>query len=277
VPLGQGASADAAGLVAAIDEMAATGWVRPLTAEQAASLGTTRTVQLARRVAEPGEPPKGFWAAVARARQFAAAYLGAAGPGDPDARAATTQALLAQSRSWAGPQQDWSIAPRGRAYADAAVKGTKAVFDKVSVQVSDVTLSGSSGRIPVTVRNTSSKKLRVQVVSTSPSLTFPKGADQTLTVGPGESFLTVPVDLGQAISGKVKVAVRVGAVQLAATSLSVTASFIDRLAIVGGIVVALVVLLFVVRTRVKKYQVSAGQPGSGGTGSHRAGRKDGGA
>ena len=277
VPLGQGSSADAAAVVSMIDDMAATGWVRPLTAEQAASEGTTRTVRLARRVPEPGTPPKSFWPSVAMARQYAAAYLQAAGAGDPDARAANTQALLAQSRSWAGPLQDWSLAPRGRAYADAAVRGTKAVFDQVSVQVSDVTLSGSSGRIPVTVRNTSTKKLRVQVVSSSSSLTFPKGSSQTLTVGPGESFLTVPVDLGQALSGKVVVAVRVGTIQLAATSLTVTASFIDRLAIVGTIILVLVVLLFIVRRRVRAYRASSDPQGARETDGRRVrDRKDGG-
>jgi hypothetical protein len=211
---------------------------------------------------------------VAKARRYAAAYLQATGPGDPDARAAATQSLMAQSRSWAGPAQDWSLAARGRAYADAAIKGARTVFDQVSVQVSDVTLSGSSGRIPVTIRNGSSKKLRVQVVSTSSSLTFPRGSTQALTVGPGESFLTVPVDLGQALSGKVVVAVRVGTVQLAASSLTVTASFIDRLAIVGTIVVVLVVLLFIVRSRVRKYRSSGERTGPSGAPGKRDGGKD---
>ena len=39
-----------------------------------------------------------------------------------------------------------------------------------------------------------------------------------LLAGPEESFLTIPVDLGQRLSGKVKVVVGAGAVQLAATS-----------------------------------------------------------
>ena len=85
----------------------------------------------------------------------------------------------------------------------------------------------------------------------------------------------MPVDLGQAISGKVRVAVRAGRVQLAATSLTVTASFIDRLAIVATIVVVLVILLFVVRGRVRKYRMAMGQGEGDETGAHRAGRKEG--
>ena len=74
----------------------------------------------------------------------------------------------------------------------------------------------------------------------------------------------------------VRVAVRAGKVQLAATSLTVTASFIDRLAIVATIVVVLVILLFVVRGRVRKYRAATGQGEGDDTGVHRADRKDGG-
>ena len=106
----------------------------------------------------------------------------------------------------------------------------------MTLQTSDVTLSGSGGRLPITVLNGSAKDLKVQVVASSDQLAFPKGPSLTTVVKPGESFVTIPVDLGQGLAGRVKVTVRAGDVELASSSLTIRASFLNQLVIVAAIV-----------------------------------------
>ncbi len=237
-------------------------------ARQAASRPTTDLATL--RASIPSEPasPVGYWQDVATSRRLAAAFVAAAGDQDPDARTAQTDSLLSESYSWAGPMGDWSLADRGRAFALASRRSSSAVLSKVSLQTGDVTLSGSGGRVPITITNGSNKELKVNVVATSQELAFPTGNDQKVkalvgrpfvqptVLKPGESFVTVPVDLGQGLAGRMTVSANSAGVELARTSLTVRASFLNQLAIVAGIVAVLLGLLFYVRRRVKRYQES---------------------
>jgi hypothetical protein len=259
VPFGPGVAGDVTRLTSMLDRAAKSGWVRVMTAREAASLPTTQPVTLesdiGRRTA-----PLGYWEEVAQGRRLASAFVAAAGAADPEARTAVTDSLLSESYAWAGPEGDWSLADRGRAFAQAARRTSQATLGKVTLQTADVTLSGSGGRLPITILNGSDKDLKVQVVASSPQLAFPKGPSVTTTVKPGESFVTIPVDLGQALAGRVKVTVRAGGVDLASSSLNVQASFLNQLAIVAAIVAVLVGLLFFVRGRVRRYQSSSRAP-----------------
>ncbi len=270
VQLGPGSPVDPVRLTSTLQEAARSGWVDVLTASEAASRPTTQLAAL--RAVIPGQPaaPLGYWEDVASGRRYSSAFVAAAGEQDADARTSRTDSLLSESYSWAGPAGDWSQADRGRAFALAARRGAVSVLGKVSLQTGDVTLSGSGGRVPITLLNGSAKELRVRVVATSHELAFPPAGGgpqsprrvgtpfvQTAVLKPGESFVTVPVDLGQGIAGRMTVTVMAGQVELARTSLNVRASFLNQLAIVAGIVAVLLGLLVYVRRRVRRFQESA--------------------
>ena len=268
VPFGPGDPSTIASVAAVVDAAARSGWIDVMTARQAAALPTTQPASLQKTI-EESSAPAGYWDDVAQGRRLASAFVASAGEADPEARTAVTDSLLSESFAWAGPEGDWSLADRGRAFAESAKRTSQATLDTIGLQASDVTLSGSGGRLPITIVNGSAKDLKVQVVASSGQLTFPKGPSLTTTLRPGESFVTIPVDLGQALAGRVKVMVRAGNVDLASSSLTVRASFLNQLVIVGAIVAVLIGLLIFVRSRVRRSQ-GASMPG----GEHRRSAED---
>jgi len=78
-----------------------------------------------------------------------------------------------------------------------------------SVDIPAVTLSGSAGKVPVSIQNGSTKVLSVTVTSRSPKIRLPK-ARIAAVLRPGENILSVPVDLGPALSAPLSIAVSAG-------------------------------------------------------------------
>ena len=261
VSIGPGSSADPGAMTAAVDAAARSGWVDVMTAQQAASRSTSRTANLGGPGSRSGAAPAGYWKAVAGAHELASAFIFAAGSDDSDARSVLGQSLVAESLTWAGPSGDWSLADRGLAFATTASRTAQSVLGKVTLQLVPFTLSGDSGRVPITVTNGTDKILRVRVTASSPVLTFPKGASQKLSLRPADNLITVPVDLGQAIEGRLTVTVYASRHKLARSSLTVRASFLDRLVIVAAIVAGLIGLLVFVRRRIRRAQRAASGSG----------------
>jgi hypothetical protein len=259
-----GCKADPGAIAAAVDAAARSGWVDVMTARRAATRPTSRTASLAGPGSRSRTAPAGYWKAVAGAHDLASAFIYAAGGDDSDARSVLGQSLVAESATWAGPSGDWSLADRGLAFATAASRTAQSVLGKVTLQLVPFTLSGDSGRVPITVTNGTDKILRVRVTASSPVLTFPKGASQKLSLRPADNLITVPVDLGQAIEGRLTVTVYASRHKLARSSLNVRASFLDRLVIVAAIVAGLIGLLVFVRRRIRRAQLTGSGSGTGG-------------
>src|SRR5450759_1369084 len=86
----------------------------------------------------------------------------------PDARRAAKDTLIAESRLWAGEDGSWRDASRARPYADTPVVVAEALLGGLKVSGSSVTLSGTSGRVPVNVHNPSDRILNVVVTASAP-------------------------------------------------------------------------------------------------------------
>jgi hypothetical protein len=233
-------------------DLAGTGWVRFETTAEAAGgkpLGRGRL----RPVAHSGRPaPEGYWTAVTYARRYAQALVEAVSDRDDDAARALYDALLAESRLWAGPDGDWADAGRGRAFADAAAGASRRVLDSVTVATQTITLSGATGKVPLSVRNGSDKTLQVYIVAQALNTRFPAGRRIRVTLRPAENYVVVPVDLGAGgVFDQVHLAVVSGKVTLASTTVDVHASYLDRLALIATVVVVLGVLLFYIRRKVR--------------------------
>jgi hypothetical protein len=225
--------------------LASLPWVRFIDAPSAGAVRPAARATLVDRPV-PDDAPAGYWDDVRRARSRARALEEAAGPADPVARQALLHVFAAESRMWAGPAAGWPLADRGRSFAAAADRLAWDVLSKLTVEVPSVTLSGSSGKVPVSIQNGSDKVLSVVVEADSSEIRLPRRRITT-RLRPGENILFVPVDLGQALSGPLTIGVTAGELTLGSKTAMVRASYLDRIAVLGGVVLVLLVLLWYIR------------------------------
>jgi hypothetical protein len=147
----------------------------------------------------------------------------------------------------------WSLAERGLAFASSARRRSEVVLSKVSVSAADITLSGTAGKLPLSIKNESGKTLQVVVITRGGHATFPGGPRMRVTLRPADNYVTIPVDLGRGnIYDRVTVSIIAGDVRLATTRLAVRASYLDRIAIVAMVVAVLAGLLFYIRRKVRR-------------------------
>jgi len=256
VTVGPGA-ARVADIQTTLAALARLPWIRFIDAPAA---GAVRPAARATLIDRPGrdDAPAGYWEDVRRARSRARALEAAAGPADPEAREALRDVFAAESRTWAGPAAEWPLADRGRSFAAAADRIAWDVLSKIAVQVPAVTLSGSSGKVPVSIQNGSDKVLSVTVVADSRGIRLPRRRI-TAQLRPGENILSVPVDLGQALSGSLTIGVTAGGLTLGSKTAAVRASYLDRFVLLGGVVLVLAVLLWYIRRRSRAALARSGE------------------
>jgi hypothetical protein len=254
VPVGDG-GIRTVDLQRALDALALLPWVRLVDAPAAASLGAAGTATLQVRPADPTPAPATLTSAVVRARKRVDAYTAAIGS---SLETATARALmLSESRVWAGVDGAWRLSERGQAFAAAADEAAWGVLSKVKVQAPSVTLPGSEGRVPVSVVNGSDRTLRIVLEARSRQMR-PRAQRIAATVEPGENILSVPVALGAATTGKLDLVVTAGDLEIASTSATVTASYLDRIVLLAAAVLVLIVLLLVIRRRMARGARTAG-------------------
>lgn len=247
VDVGPGAPSTVAELQATLAALARTGWLRLVDAPAAASMPKGDPVRLPDHAAEPGSPGA-YWEPVRVARDRALALMAATGENDADAVASFTDVMVAESAGWAGPSTGQDL-ERGAAFAAAADARAWAVLSKATLAIPNVTLSGSTGRVPVSVSNGSRKPLRLTLRAVPDRLRLPRGRTLEFTAQPGENILSVPVDMGSSISGGVQFELAAGALPLASGKSVVRASYIDRLVVVGTVVLVLLGLLWYIRRK----------------------------
>lgn len=250
-------------------------WTRTLTAREAAVIPKrTATVD---PDGETGTAPRDYWAEVIEARRWSAALRAAIGDSAPEVVTAERDSLIAASSAWAGADSAWVLADRGRSFSDTAVRLARDILGEVSLTVEPITLAGTAGDLPVTVRNDSGRSLAVRLVAEASGGAALSGSrEQTLTLEPQDNFVQIPVDLTNAVAGDVRVSVVAADVELSAESVTVRASYLDRIALIGGIVLVMIgVLVFVIRrVRAGEQAVDVAARDAGYTGSrmHRSPR-----
>ena len=192
--------------------------------------------------------PNGYWSGLSTARTLLRAYSDAAGEEDPDVMSASRILLVAESGLWGGPHGTWPRVARPREMVSRVEEFVSDQFAGVALDVKDVTLSGSTGEVPFTVVNSTGKHLDLTIVVEPLD---DRGERITTSVGiePTQNFITVPVDLRNAIASRLRISAISGDVTVAEATLDVRTSYIDRLATVGMVVLVLIVLLVVIRRR----------------------------
>lgn len=262
-------------LIRSATSLSAQPWTRTLTAREAAV--TPKRTATVDTNGERGTAPRGYWTEVTEARRWSAALRAAIGDSAPEVVTAERDSLIAASSAWAGADSDWVLADRGRSFSDTAVRLAKNILGEVSLTVEPITLAGTAGDLPVTVRNDSGRPLAVRLIAeASGGAAITGSREQTLTLEPQDNFVQIPVDLTNAVAGDIRVSVVAADVELASESVTVRASYLDRIALIGGIVLVMIgVLVFVIR-RVRAGEqedgVVAADAGYTGPRTHRSPR-----
>ncbi|MBN2841190.1 MAG: hypothetical protein JXP37_09585, partial [Coriobacteriia bacterium] len=194
--------------------------------------------------------PGGYWDEIASARTSVIAYAGAIGQDDPDAEATSRALLAAESSLWAGCDGAWDRAAGGLDLARQAQQHVHSQFELVYFDAKDVTLSGSTGEVPLTLINNTGKPLTLSLHA-QPDAPRASPSARVIEVQPTQNFVTVPVDLHNIASTNLTVSLRAGDLTVAETVVRVRTSYIDRLAAVGMVVLVLIVLLAIIHRKVK--------------------------
>lgn len=251
IEVGAGTPATVSELQARLARLARVEWVKFTGVSALAAWPRAGRITLA-RVATPGRAaPAGYWAEVATAREHVLSLRAAAGVRDPSAVGALHTLSIAESREWAGPDQSWALADRGRAYASAADRTAMDTFAKVGLSLPNVTLSGSGGKVPVSITNRTDSDLRLEVIASSTDLRRPRYHRTVITAKPGENILSVPVDLGSQFSGHLRVRLAARSTTIADQSSAVHASYMDRIALIVMVVLVLLGLLWYIRAKTR--------------------------
>jgi hypothetical protein len=253
VALDTGRPDDTARLEAFVGLASASGWIRFMKATDAIRLSPSATADLRERP-HPGPPaPAGYWSTVSEGRRYAEAFVAAAGDADTDADSAQYAALVSESRCWAGRDNRWTGAASGRAFATAASIRSRAVLSKITISSQSLTLSGSEGGVPLSIKNDSGKTLSVVVVGRGSYTSFPAGQRIKTTLRPSDNFLTVPVTLGGgAMSDRLTFTLSAATVPLASTVVELRASYLDRIVLVATVAIVLAGLLVYIRRKVRR-------------------------
>lgn len=235
-------------VVPALRTLQSQKWTFLVLGRESASPVKAKAVRLSAERTSPAGP-QSYLAAVSKARLFAEALNSSLGETDPDASYAQMNSLISQSSAWSEPDNTWGNAQRGEAFAKASLRTSRSILDKVSIEIEPITLAAAKGSVPVSLQNGSEKTLGVTLRTSTQGGIEVVGPNRTTTsMRPQETFVQIPVNMHSALSGSLSVDILAGNVVLARRTVEVRASYLDRLAVIGGIVVALAILLaFIVR------------------------------
>lgn len=246
----------------ALDWIDEAWWLNAADLTAAARCGTRERATLVRP--DRTDVDTGYWERVSESRSVALALAAAAGLQDADVAASARAVLTAESSLLTDPDAGDRALAEGLARATEAYEYAMGQFKLVRLDVKDVTLSGSKGDVPLTLINDTGKQLRLTLRATSTTMRSTAGS-QEVAAGPTQNFLTLPVDLGNALSDRLEIIVSAGDVTVAKATVDVKASYVDRLATVAMVVIVLAALLVFIRRRVQSTDAAtivqdAGQP-----------------
>lgn len=243
IEVGPGTRTSVENLQATLAALARTGWIRLVSAEDAARLAPRGSVALPGSIAATAAALP-YRDALSRARSQVLALGSSAGTLDPDAVASLEPLLVSESAAWSASA---GASARGAGFAEAAGQRAMSVLAKVTLAIPNVTLSGSTGRIPVSVHNGTGKTLTLTLRTVPQGLRLTRGRTITFAAMPGENIQSVPVDMGSALTGRLHFELDAGDMAVASGDADVRASYTDRVAILGTVVVVLLLLLWYIR------------------------------
>lgn len=223
-------------------------WVRPVTADAVLEKADRWTSRIAL-------PPRANQRPIAAEQVEAAARIVDSGRivsellGDDEGR----DIFYAQSASLAASQEWRAARTRGVQHAEAQADAVERILERVSVSASSfVTLSGSSGRFPITITNSLSTPVTVGVRFTADDASSRIADIEPQQISARQSVtITVSADVGQATTTTFTAAL----VTVSGSELSEPARFTVRSSVVGRVIwlflgLTLLLVVFAVVRRV---------------------------
>lgn len=223
-------------------------WVRPVTADAVLAKARPWTSRIAL-------PPRANQRPIAAEQVEAAARIVDSGRtvsellGDDEGR----DIFYAQSAALAASQEWRAARTRGVQHAEAQADAVERILDRVSVSASSfVTLSGSSGRFPITITNSLSTPVTVGVRFTADDASSRIADIEPQQISARQSVtITVSADVGQATTTTFTAAL----VTAGGSELSEPARFTVRSSVVGRVIwlflgLTLLLVVFAVVRRV---------------------------
>lgn len=229
-----------------------TPWVRLTLGRDVHPPKGTRAVSF--KTAATKNAPPGFWPTVRSARSRADGMVAMLPPSDDQAVTAQMNSLIAESAAWSEPSATWPHVATGLAFASAVVKDANSLFKAIKLSAPPITLPGSTGNVALSIQNSSNKTLTVVVVAKTSGRIRAVGnpGGMTVKLAPRETFVPIPIDMQDALYGKVAVQVMAGSIVVAQETVAVRRSYLDRLALVGGVVIVLGGMLVWIVLRVRQ-------------------------
>lgn len=232
----------------ALDWIDQATWLRATSLEGMSHISTEGSVRLSPVTPEPSA----YWTEVREGRDSGMAYGDAAGREDADAMALLRAVLVSESALFQGAYREardtGEAVHDGRDFALAVREFVDAQFALIHLDAKDVALSGTTGDVPLTLINDTGKQLRLTLLAESESIHVDVSS-QVHDIQPTQNFLTIPIDLGNTLSETVHVEVKAGEMTVTEATVNVTASYMDRLAIIGMVILVLGGLLVFIRRR----------------------------
>ncbi|HSK46776.1 MAG TPA: hypothetical protein VLA05_02090 [Coriobacteriia bacterium] len=204
------------------------------------------------------DAPADYWRTVSASRAWSRALVWALGTNYEEALRANRSSLVAESSVWSGFGGQWTLSGKGLTYAASARRSADRIFDQITMTSKPITLAGASGRVPVTIVNETDERVRARLtMQPGPSLELQQGTSRILSLEPGENFVEIPVLLNNTLQGRLRLGLEAGGVEFEKTSVTLRASYLDRLAIIAGILVLLAGLLGYIIVRVRSAEADA--------------------
>lgn len=233
-------------------------WIDPALAGMTISTGSPTDVRLRSKKPDKSAPAD-YWRTVSTARGWARALGMSLEPGSDTASQASRASLIAESSVWSGFDGAWAPAGKGLAFAASATRSARTIFDELSLSARRVTLAGPSGRVPVTIVNDTDRVLTA-VLGAKPGANLRVGSfSSRVELQPGENLVEIPVTLSNALTSDLEVTLHSAGMNIESTKVSVSASYLDRVAIIVGVVLLLAGILgfIIVRVRTVEDEMAA--------------------
>jgi len=139
------------------------------------------------------------------------------------------------------------------AYAEKARNTANDVFSKITLKVSPVTLSGNKGSVPITIKNATTKEVRVTLAyAVKRGMAIDAKKKRVITLPPKETFLEPDVTIQNTVSSPLTIKLTAGKYTVCEETVKISASYIDTIVIVVIVVLAGLGLVAFIYKRVKK-------------------------
>lgn len=238
-----------------------TPWVRTTTLKTATKMmpPPSTPLTIGEKLVEDTYLEEEYWQKLAVARKNFYLFLKMVPQSIPLKEKLIKDFLIAESRDWLELKEDINLANMGLTFVRSVTETVKSQFDKIVLPKNEtVTLTSSSGKIPITVHNKADYKMRVSITVKGKGFSFPAGGTKQVLLKPKENLYTFPVKLMSERDSFLKIIVHTDDTIIEDASLTVkSAAFAKWMGAILAFLVILGIVGFWQYRRIRRKQTAA--------------------